>query len=37
MTKTELFLELAKPDSNGVSRWVSVNEFIGNIQSTPTW
>ncbi|MDR1780070.1 MAG: hypothetical protein LBR50_04990 [Tannerella sp.] len=29
MTKTELFLELAKPDNNGVSRWVSVTEFTG--------
>lgn len=29
MTKTELFLELAAPDENGVSRWVSVNEFTG--------
>lgn len=29
MTKTELFIQLAKPDDNGVSRWVSVTEFIG--------
>lgn len=29
-TKTELFLELAKPNKNGVSRWVQTNEFIGN-------
>jgi len=29
MTKTALFLELAKPDENGVSRWVEVGEFIG--------
>ena len=28
-TKNELFLELAKPDANGVSRWVSVKEFTG--------
>ena len=28
-TKTELFLELAKPNKNGVSRWVQTNEFIG--------
>ena len=27
MTKTELFLELAKPDESGCSRWVSVDEF----------
>ncbi|MDY3547580.1 restriction endonuclease [Riemerella anatipestifer] len=33
MTKTELFLELAKPDSNGVSRWVSVNEFTGKYKA----
>jgi len=26
-TKTELFLELAKPDDNGISRWVNVAEF----------
>lgn len=29
MTKTELFLELAKPDENGVSRWVRTTEFVG--------
>lgn len=29
MTKTELFLELAKPNNNGVSRWVNVSEFNG--------
>lgn len=29
MTKTELFLELAKPNKQGVSRWVYVNEFVG--------
>lgn len=29
MTKTELFIQLAQPDSNGVSRWVNVSEFIG--------
>ena len=29
MTKTNLFLELAKPDENGVSRWVEVVEFVG--------
>mgnify|MGYP001049805368 CR=1 FL=1 len=26
---TDLFLELAKPDENGVSRWVSKTEFTG--------
>ena len=29
MTKTELFLKLAQPNENGVSRWVNVNEFVG--------
>lgn len=29
MTKTELFVELAKPNESGVSRWVSVTEFVG--------
>ncbi len=29
MTKLELFLELAKPDARGVSRWVSKEEFVG--------
>lgn len=29
MTKTELFLELAKPDKNGVSKWVTVDKFVG--------
>ena len=27
MTKTELFLELARPDESGCSRWVSIDEF----------
>ena len=29
MTKPELFIKLAQPDNNGVSRWVSVHEFVG--------
>ena len=29
MTKTDLFLELARPNDSGVSRWVNVNEFVG--------
>ncbi|MDR1917363.1 MAG: hypothetical protein LBQ05_00025 [Christensenellaceae bacterium] len=33
MTKNELFIELAKPDDNGKSRWVSVNEFVGKYSS----
>ena len=28
-TKTELFLQLAQPDENGVSRWVNTTEFVG--------
>lgn len=28
-TKTEMFLRLAKPDENGISRWVSCSEFVG--------
>jgi hypothetical protein len=28
-TKTELFLELASPNEQGYSRWVSVAEFVG--------
>lgn len=33
MTKTELFLELAKPDAKGYSRWVYVAEFKGRYSS----
>jgi hypothetical protein len=29
MTKKELFLKLAKPDNQGISRWVSTLEFAG--------
>lgn len=29
MTKTELFLELAKPNEKGISRWVKTSEFVG--------
>ena len=29
MTKTELFIKLAQPDENGVSRWVDISEFVG--------
>ena len=28
-TQIELFLELAEPDENGVSRWVAKTEFVG--------
>lgn len=28
-TKAELFIELAEPDENGVSRWVEIIEFSG--------
>lgn len=33
MTKTELFIELAKPDGKGVSRWVRTSEFTGKYKS----
>lgn len=29
MSKKELFLNLAKPNENGVSRWVMTSEFVG--------
>lgn len=32
-SKIELFLELAKPDENGISRWVFVDEFVGEYSS----
>lgn len=32
MTKIELFLKLARPDDDGVSRWVSVDEFVGEFK-----
>lgn len=31
-TKTELFIEIASPDKNGVSRWVNVSEFSERYQ-----
>lgn len=33
MTKTELFLELANPNENGESRWVSTTEFNGKYKN----
>lgn len=33
MTKKDLFLELAKPNNNGISRWVKVEEFTGKYES----
>lgn len=33
MTKPDLFLKLAKPDPQGVSRWVRVTEFVGEYES----
>ena len=33
MTKTELFIKLAQPGKNGVSRWVSISEFVGEYSS----
>ena len=32
LTKIELFEKLAQPDENGVSRWVSIDEFVGEYQ-----
>lgn len=33
MTKADLFIELAQPNHEGVSRWVSVSEFVGKYKS----
>lgn len=33
ITKNSLFIELAKPDNKGFSRWVSVSEFVGKYES----
>ena len=33
MTKMELFLELAKPNKNGVSKWVTVDMFVGKYKN----
>ncbi|MEG2013577.1 MAG: hypothetical protein RR063_10315 [Anaerovoracaceae bacterium] len=33
MTKTELFIQLANPNEEGISRWVDVTEFIGKYSS----
>ena len=32
-TQKELFIELANPDKNGISRWVNTSEFIGRYSS----
>jgi hypothetical protein len=32
-TQKELFLELAQPNEDGVSRWVSTSEFVGDYSS----
>ena len=32
-SKTDLFIELAKPNDKGVSRWVNVTEFTGKYES----
>lgn len=31
--KIDLFLELAEPDENGISRWVNVSEFTGEYEA----
>lgn len=33
MTKTDLFIQIAQPNKNGVSRWVHVDEFVGEYAS----
>ena len=30
--EAKLFVELAQPDKNGFSRWVNVNEFVGEYE-----
>lgn len=37
MTKTELFLQLANPGKNWISRWVSINEFIWKYKDLQLW
>lgn len=32
-TKTDLFLELAKPNKDGISRWVKTTEFVGEYKN----
>lgn len=32
LSKSDLFLQLAKPDKNGISRWVSTTEFTGEYE-----
>ena len=33
MSLIDLFLELAQPDKNGISRWVYATEFVGKYKS----
>lgn len=33
MTQKDLFIELACPDENGVSRWVDISEFVGKYKT----
>ena len=33
MTTTDLFLELAKPNKDGVSKWVKVDKFVGKYKA----
>lgn len=37
MTKTDLFLELAKPDENWISRWVDISEFTWKYKDLQLW
>lgn len=37
MTKTDLFLELANPDENWISRWVLISEFTWKYKDLQLW
>lgn len=37
MTKTDLFLELANPDENGISRWVNIQAFTWKYKDLQLW
>ncbi len=36
-TKIQLFLELAKPNDSGISRWVNISEFVGVYKDLQHW
>ena len=37
MTKKDLFIELSRPNENGISRWVNINEFIWKYKELKLW